>query len=289
MCFVDATYLLKMRELKDRFPQLQKDYESVTNHVKRLDAEGHAIQLHLHPQWCYSSFNGSKWVLDKDHYKLSDMPLEEQKKLIHEGVQLLNSLVTRKVTAFRAGGYSVENFPDLYDTFLEEGIVADSSVLRGEHYESKYQTYDYRNIPALSSYRFSTSHKVKDDDGRMIEYPLSVKITPFFMYLVSRIVKRKDGKKAKKKWGDGVGIGYPGGKQQMILTNLKMLTSMKSIPSYIEYGYYLEDVYKYSVSHFKGEEFVIIGHRSVLVNTILDCWKDLLLIIMKLAIIYYKD
>lgn len=273
--FVDAAYLLQMKKLKNDYPQLQKDYEAVTNHVRKLDANGHAIQLHLHPQWCYSHYDGNKWVLDKNHYKLSDMPLKEQKRLIHDGAQLLNSLVNRKVTAFRAGGYSIENFPELYDTFLEEGIVADSSVLRGEQYKSKYQTYDYRNIPKKSSYKFSKNHKIEDVSGKMTEYPLSVKITPFIVNITNsllyRIRNRQKWNAIKNKWGDGIGIGFPGGTKQKVLIYLKRLVGKKSIVAYVEYGMVLESVYSYAPKHFQGDDFVIIGHPKCLSPYTIEC------------------
>lgn len=58
--FMDAAYLLQMRKLKDLYPKLQNDYVTVTNHIKKLDAGGHAFHLHLHPQWCYSTYDGEK-------------------------------------------------------------------------------------------------------------------------------------------------------------------------------------------------------------------------------------
>lgn len=260
--FVDAAYLLQLRKMKDSHPQLQKDYDSVTAHIRRLDAEGHSIQLHLHPQWFYSTYDGEKWHLDREHYKLSDMPLEEQKRVIHEGAALLNSLIKKPVVAFRAGGFSIENFPDLYDTLVAEGIEIDSSVLRGEYYFSKYQTYDYRKIPKKTSYRFSGNFKVENEAGRMKEYMISVKRTPYIFYALQRLLfKRSDVMKTRSTvWADGKGIGYPGGSWFMLLTNLKRLLGMKSIPAYIEGGFYFEDILKYTKKHYEGDDFVILGH-----------------------------
>lgn len=270
--FVDAAYLLQLLKYKDKFSQLQKDYENVTNHIKKLDADGHAIQLHLHPQWCYSTFDGNKWNLDRDHYKLSDMPISDQKKLIHEGTGLLNSLITKKVVAFRAGGYSIENFPELYDTLVSEGIKNDSSVLRGDYYNSKYQQYDYRNIPKKTHYRFRYNHKIEHEEGEMIEYPLSVKITPYVYYAFERLLLKSSVIKKSRgtAWADGKGIGYPGGKCFMIKSNIKRIFSLKACAAYMEYGYYLEDVYKYSVNQFEGDDFVILGHPKGLSPTCIE-------------------
>ena len=42
--FVDAAYLLRMKQLKDNHPQLEKDYQLVSNHVRILAGQGHDIQ-----------------------------------------------------------------------------------------------------------------------------------------------------------------------------------------------------------------------------------------------------
>lgn len=267
--FVDAAYLLRVRELMGDYPQLQKDFDTVTNHVKQLDAEGHAIQLHLHPQWCYSTYDGENWHLDFDHYKLSDMPLEEQKQLIHDGVQLLNSLITRKVTAYRAGGYSVENFPELYETFLNEGIIVDSSVSPGEKKKGKFQTFDYRNTPSKSSYRFSYSHKKEDKNGDMIEYPLSVIIMPSIFYLINKVFgeKRAVGPNyPRTKWGDGHSVysKVGGSRLDSLIAKIKKLCGKKAISSHIEDGINVEKVYAQMIKKKDWNDFVVIGHPKLL-------------------------
>ena len=264
--FVDAAYLLRLRALKDKFPQLNKDYEKIITNVKELDSEGHSIQLHLHPQWLYSTYDGEKWDLDFEHYKLSDLTLEEQIKLITEGTQLLNSLITKEVTSFRAGGYSIENYSDLMEVFALNSIKIDSSVLRGEYANSKYQTYDYRSIPNKTSYFFSKNPKI-EDKGNSKEYPISTVVVPSLVYLINKKSRHKeysDIKETKKKWGDGTGIGYAGNKMQVLLNKLKMFFGFKTIRASIDIGVDLERVYKYSKKHYEGDEFVIIGHPKAI-------------------------
>lgn len=274
--FVDAAYLLQMHKLKDQYPQLQKDYNTVSSHIRKLDAEGHAIQLHLHPQWLYSAFNDKEWNLDVDHYKLSDMPLEEQKKLIVDGTALLNSLITKKVVAFRAGGYSVENFPELYETFLSAGIKIDTSVLRGEYAYGKYQSYDYRKVPGKSTWKFYKYHKEEDTKGEMTEYPISTIVLPAVLYLLNKKIPHKELaniSSSRQKWGDGVGIGYPGNKYQIIMRKAGMFFGNKSIRASVEGAVDLEKVYKYTVRSNKGNNFVIIGHPKAISPYTIDVFE----------------
>lgn len=265
--FVDAAYLLQLEKMKGQYPQLQKDYDTVTNHVKQLDAQGHAIQLHLHPQWCYSEYDGEKWILDKDHYKLSDMPFNEQKQLIADGIELLNSLITKKVTAFRAGGYSVENFPELYETFIEAGIKVDSSVYRGNQAKGKYNEYDYRRVPKKTSWKFASNHKEEIINGGMTEYPISTIVVQAVKYLLNKRSKHPeldDIKESKSVWGDGKTLGAPGSKLQKLIRKLEMLLGNKAIRASIEQSEDLEKVYDFSIKNYEGNDFVIIGHPKAI-------------------------
>lgn len=265
--FVDAAYILRLIKLKEQFPILDQDLKIVTDHIRKLDAEGHSIQLHLHPQWCYSTFDGVKWILDMEHYKLSDMPFEEQKQLIKDGVAILNSLTSRKVSTFRAGGYSLNNYSELYDVFISEGITKDTSVLRGEYSKGKYQTYDYRKVPNKTSYRVSSDIKIEDNGGNMTEYPISTIRTLSIVYLLNkwkRHYEYSDIIVPKIKWGDGQGIGYSGNKCQILLNKIKMLFGKKSIRASIDIGVDLENVYSYSRKHYEGDNFVIIGHPKAI-------------------------
>ena len=261
--FVDAAYLLQLHKLRDKYPLLQKDFRTVTEHVKALDAAGHSIQLHLHPQWCYSTYDGKRWKLDVDHYKLSDMPIDDQKLLIKEGTSLLNSMITKKVTAFRAGGYSIENFAELYDTFLSVGITVDSSVYRGNTAKGKYNAYDYSRVPKKTSWVFLKNHKVENNKGEMTEYPISTIVVQAVRYLINKNASHpefNDIQSSKTVWGDGKGLGAPGSPMHKFIRKIQMLFGNKAIRASIEESVNLEKVYKYAKGHYSGEDFVIIGH-----------------------------
>ena len=265
--FVDAAYLLQTLKYKDKYPELQNDYEIVTNNIKWLANEGHAIHLHLHPQWCYSLFDGEKWILDHDHYKLNDMPLEEQKKLIKDGVELLNSFVNKKVTAYRAGGYSIENFNELYDTFLSLGITVDTSVLRGAFCKSKFQNYDYRLCPPKSSYMISGNLNVEDLSGGIKEYPISTKKTLYLNHFLKKHILPKEiikGKASQNRWGDGVSISQPTSTIGKLWGLVKKLFSVINMRACIDECYNFDSVYNYSKRTINGEDFVIIGHPKLI-------------------------
>ena len=271
--FVDAAYLLQVRKLKEKYPQLQRDYEAVVHNVQEIDQRGHAVQLHLHPQWCYSTYDGEKWILDMDHYKLSDMPLDDQIKLVNDGITLLNSLISRPLTAFRAGGYSVENFPELYSTFLAGGIVSDSSAMHGGFSSGKYHAYDFRNIPKKTSYNISIDIKIENPEGKIREYPISTIDTIGIGYLWKKKTMTKKSNKIagdKTKWGDGQIIGYPGSKVKVLLTKINLLFNSKPIMASMDDYIYLDDVLQYSKKHYAGDDFIIIGHPKTISPQIIN-------------------
>lgn len=263
--FVDAAYLLRLRELKTRFIQLQKDYDLVIDHIANLDKQGHAIQLHLHPQWLYSEYDGEKWIIDSEHYKLSDLTVNECNTIIDEGVSILNKCISRKVTAFRGGGYCVDNFRDLYSEFLNNGITKDTSVLRGEKSRVRYKKYDYSRVPLMSSYPISTDVTKVDPKGEMTEYPISTIVVPSWKYLINKYRKPISSEFSSSKWGDGQGMGYKGSVVDILLKRSEMLFGNKCIRASIDgHGADLEKVFIYCQTNYKGDDFVIIGHPKLI-------------------------
>ena len=64
--FIDVGYLKKMKEFSS-FDSVKKDYELVTEQIRTLVEEGHNCQLHIHPHWEDSFFDGEKWVMVVNH------------------------------------------------------------------------------------------------------------------------------------------------------------------------------------------------------------------------------
>lgn len=268
--FVDAAYLLRLKELKDENSTLGKDYNMVINHIVELSRKGHSIQLHYHPQWINAQYVNGNWILDNDHYKLSDYPLDLQKEKLMQAVELLQSLSRNKIVAFRAGGFSIENFQDIALLLSNMGIRIDTSVLRGGYVNSKYQSYDYRDIPLSTSYPFSTNNKTIDCEGLFTEYPISVMDLDSLSYIYYKKVKRKKREKKfqrypSQRWNDGLGIGTMTCLSSRIKNIIRRFFSKNPLYASADGSlvYFLDDVLNYSKRKYKGDEFVIIGHPKI--------------------------
>ena len=221
--FVDAAYLYRLTELKQDYPALEKDYDDTVNNIKWLVSLGHDVQLHIHPQWYYSNYDGKEWILDWDHYKLSDIPRDYAFELFGKSKELLDSIIGYKTTLFRAGGYSIQDF-DYAGCFKQHGIIGDSSVLPGCKVKHKTHSYDYVNSP-IRPYRFSEDINSPQENGLFYEFPISkAKSINIVKYLY---IKRWWGLRSEHKWGDGGDKPHP-----TLLKKIKSILSAFSLYKY---------------------------------------------------------
>lgn len=257
--FVDATYLLRMQQLKGRYKEVDRQFDLVSNHVKSLAEQGHDIELHFHPQWLYSDWDdkAQQWRMDRDHYKLSDMPLADAKKYLREAKELLDGIVGYKTIAYRAGGFCLNEFEDFKEIFKELGLKVDSSVARYSHISSKVHYYDYRRIPKEQIYTFSNSIKEKDDKGEFTEYSITgFKFTPWNYQTKIRPIKLSSNK--SQSYGDGKVISD---KQNIIVHKIKNLFRLFAQLASIDGGSSnLMEIYYDKAVNSGYTDLIMIGH-----------------------------
>ena len=205
--FVDAAYLLRLSQLKDKCPQLLADYDLVTNNIELLAEKGHDIQLHFHPQWLYSSYNNvsKEWDLDFQHYKLSDMEHDFAFESFRSAKQLLDDIVGYKTYAFRAGGYCLDSFSDSPRLFSENGICIDSSVARNLYENRAAHNFDYRRVPQSTEYKFSNNVTKESENGCFTELSISSIKVNFLQYL-TKVRKLQKSYNPKVVYKDGFSI-----------------------------------------------------------------------------------
>lgn len=207
--FVDASYLYALKKYADKFACLKRDYERVRQHLLSLQERGHDLQLHIHPQWYFSTFDGERWILDTVHYKLADVHQEELHHYVKASKDLLDTMIGKKTIAFRGGGFSVQPTRLLTDLMAENDLRLDSSVCPGTYYQSPYQSYDYRHAKCQGLYRFDNDLCKEQTDGRFVEVPLSMhKVGISFQWrlLWVRLMSKVVGKGQYAPYGDGLSI-----------------------------------------------------------------------------------
>jgi len=201
--FVDAAYLWRLNELKKEYPQLSSDYLLVTNQIRSICSANHKIALHLHPQWFYSKYDGLRWILDFEHYKLSDMPVEKADYFFVNCLKLLKDIAGVNVDSFRAGGYSIQGYKSFPKILKSNGITKDSSVLFGMKNLSKLHYYDYTSLSSSQIYEFEDNIlvPVETKGSHITEYPISTAQIPFLRYCYTKLLNRKI--QNNDNWGNG--------------------------------------------------------------------------------------
>jgi hypothetical protein len=258
--FVDVGFLVRLEELKGEFSILDKDLQQVRSQIRTMVEEGHDVQLHVHPHWEKSTFDGEKWVIKADNaYRLDDFRDEEIRSILIRYKAYLDELVGYKTTAFRAGGWCVQPFNRLQSVFKELDLRIDSSVIPGKKYLSPHYKFDFTRVKQQDAYRFETDVCVEVQDGSFCEYPISsTTYSPLFywkLYVLGRLFPFEH-----KMLGDGSFIAQPGKKK-------KGLTRWTT--HHVSCDGFYASLLELTLQEFEAEgrkDMVIIGHPKGMTN-----------------------
>jgi peptidoglycan/xylan/chitin deacetylase (PgdA/CDA1 family) len=138
--FVDVGFLISA----DKYPELREEVSQVKAQILQMLELGHDVQLHIHPHWEKSTWENGEWKFGTDsHYKLADFTKEEAVNIVRNYKEYLETLIGRKVIAFRAGGWCIQPFSHLEEVFKETGIRIDSTVIPGDFLERGSYSVDF--------------------------------------------------------------------------------------------------------------------------------------------------
>lgn len=262
--FVDVLFILKMKEYIEYVPSLKLDYYKIIDQLKSLSEEGHDLQLHIHPQWYYSSYDIkiSTWDLDFDHYKLSDCNLCDVEIMFFKSCEFLYSITGKKTIAYRAGGYSFPKDKRLLMILSKYNIKKDSSALMLEKSDTRFQSYDYTRVSKFETYRFDNDINICRENGFFEEYPISAITIPHICrFLVNKYLSLFY-KNELKIFGNGKGVGCKlSHKERHQNTTFSKLTSKISMRASLDVAnpFWLDRI-KRNVEKSNQHLLVIIGH-----------------------------
>lgn len=259
--FVDAAYLYMLETLRKDYLSLDRDYKAICSHLQVIQKQGHDLQLHIHPQWYFSEYNGREWHLDTEHYKLCDVEESQMMELFVNSKNLLDNIIGKKTIAFRAGGFSAQPTDLLVRLFNASGIRVDSSVCPGTSYDSDCQKYDYTVVPQKSAYHFSKDICQEECDGEFMEVPISmIKVSPVFHWkLALTKLAIKFGRGAEyKRMGDGLSVKTTG---SSIFTRMT-----QPVQTMVTIDEFKASLLKraYQMAQSKGNDyFCVLGHPKL--------------------------
>ena len=257
ICFVDAGYIVALEKYKAKFPELEVDYQKITDQISYLSQNNHGIELHIHPHWENSYYDGSKWVFNTDKYKLSDFNTSEVENIVKKYNDVLIKISNKSPKAFRAGGWSAQPFSHIKNALLDNNVLIDSSVYPKGYYNSKNQEFDFRNVDNYKTkYNFSDDLTQEDVNGLFTEIPISsCEISPFFFwnFAFKKIFKQDK----HTSFGDGIAIKM--NKKGMIRLMLTYSYSVVSIDGF-KSSLIKRSFNKYINNTKNQGNFVLIGH-----------------------------
>ncbi len=257
--FVDATYLLSLKVNYFNSKILQADYDNVVSHIKKLEADGHQIQLHIHPHWIDSVYDGSGWKIKTDRYRLADWTKSEAQEIIINSIDELNSHLNKKVFVFRAGGWCIQPFAHISDALLKGGVTVDSTVFKNGRSNSDSHMFDFSVAPDLAFWKFRDDPCIPDPGGPFLELPIaSMRVSPLFFWRVA-FTKIFSNSTLHRSFGSGVAISNSRSDIVRLMTSFS--NSVVSVDGYK--STLLLNSYKNYLRR-EMEYFVVIGHPKAL-------------------------
>ncbi len=252
--FVDAGYLIKLKEFSSKFPELLKDYNLVSAQVKKLSDTGHDIQLHVHPHWEDTFYDESGWNFDLSRYRLDSFSEDQIIGIFKSYKSVLERVTGKSINAYRAGGWCIQPFEKLKKAFLECGLTIDSTVFYKGKNSTSTQWFNFENALDLDTWSFENDPCIEEKEGSFLEIPIaSVKLNPIFYWKFAFLKKMKLNK--HKSYGDG--FASPASRHQIKRLLTKSSFSVVSMDGYK--SSLLEKAYKRYLNDDK-QNFVIIGH-----------------------------
>ncbi len=256
--FVDIGFILKLDEYRKRFPVLDKDYKAIIDQLKKLNKSGHDIQLHIHPHWEDSFYDGGKWIINVERYKLTDFSSHEINEIVSRYKKALEQITGKNIFAYRAGGWCLQPFDKLKDALYQNGIRVDSSVFVNGCYDSEQYKYDFRYAPLKSSWKFTDNPVKENENGIFTEVAISsIYNSPLFywrLFLLGRLNPH-----FHKPLGNGEPIPAPGQRFKLLTHHTHNTVSIDGYNASL-----LNRALRQRIRMNKGNEMVIIGHPKSL-------------------------
>ena len=254
--FVDAGFLERLSQFKKDYPQLEADYQMVTEQIRQLIKRGHDIQLHIHPHWEDCCYEGGRWEMDTTRYRLHDFTKSDVERIISRYKNTLENVIENDVKVYRAGGWCLLPFDHINSALMNNGILIDSTVFRNGEYSSASHSFDFSGAEDKTIWRFSDDPLTEDPTGKFTEVPISsFKASPLFFWGLA-FAKKFGGNKHKS---IGKGSAVKANKKEL----LKMLTnytySVVSMDGY-KAKYLAKSLKNYRKKFTNDDYFVVIGH-----------------------------
>ncbi len=199
--FIDAGYIYQLKKnIENKF--CLKWYQQISAQIKQLHDEGHEIALHVHPHWEDCTIENDNWKMITSRYKLADYTKQETKEIITKYHSVLTEITGVKCKSYRAGGWCIQPFEHIKEGLINNELLIDSSVYFNGFHESPAHSYDFRNCPDKTEWKFDNDCCVENANGKFKEIAITgdLILPTFYMNLY---LKMKSNPEYYRPVGDG--------------------------------------------------------------------------------------
>jgi hypothetical protein len=170
-------------------------------------AQGHDVQLHLHPHWFDSQFQDGRFI-PASSYSLGsfhDRPWPHNiSGIIAGGIELLDELCSPhtdyRCVAYRAGGFSLSpNTEQILAALYDHGIRIESTIAKGFQFRCDMWQVDFRNMPGEANWYIAPQGPLDEPaETGLYEIPIAARPRnpwnnlPFLWQRISRRYRRYD-------------------------------------------------------------------------------------------------
>lgn len=251
--FVDSGYLLALEKYSKRYPSVAYEKQQVYKQLIQLSEAGHDCQLHIHPHWEDSYYDGNGWKMNTERYRLDHFSDVQMQEIITSYFDITKEISGKAPIAYRAGGWCLPPWEKVQQTFKKLGIWIDSTVYEKGFIDDGQIKFDFRKAPSTDQWMFEKNPVEPDPIGYFLELPISsVHLSPIFFW--NLYIKGRLNRSLHKTIGDGVSMAQPGAKKKVLTSSTQQALSCD--------GYYASLLLReYNRrSKLQDDTMVVIGH-----------------------------
>lgn len=200
---VSATFFADTCSVDQAKKYYQLDYvDGFKNQLLDMLEKKQDVQLHIHPHWLKSKFDGEKWQFDNESYRIHSFGFDDTEnaagKIISDGVAYLNETLKQsypdyRCIAFRAGGFCLQPHDALIKALYKNGIRIDSSVAPQLKSDDSSHAYNYRRRSLKTNWYISPEGEWWDNRKRdlcsLLEVPVATVNKNPVSFTLRRILK----------------------------------------------------------------------------------------------------
>ena len=197
--FFEVVEYLRLREewnKNNRMGYNNNPIEAIDANLKKAAANGHDIQLHIHPQWVKAKYVNHEWKVDFLNWRLGSFQEKRSYNLeclFKEGKNTIEDIVHKvkpnyECIALRAGGYNIMPSKAIYDAMKKAGLKIDSSVYPGGYEIGNLSDYDFRGVENNLDYWWANPAditKKSTNNQEIMEIPIFALFKPRWRKVVN--------------------------------------------------------------------------------------------------------